>query len=205
MLGPSIARDVDKNVKEIIPFPRDIILLDKGIDLWTPATLLAPGALLDCRNYEITNVLGLKRIDGYQFYDGRLTTASMYWHTIIISGLIPFSSAYPVYLCPQNNDVPFGVVCEVFYDTVNNLSYVRFFPIEEELFPSAGDPIRVAILSGANYSYASGYNAQNYPDLFDSSVFSSFLAANFPSEVISSATQAVRKINQYHAQQQSFV
>lgn len=204
-LGPDVARDIQQNLQEIKAQTRDIVLLESGIDLWTPATLVKPGALIDCKNYEISNTLGLKRIDGYQFFDGRKSTSRMYWHTIVVTGNFPFSTSYPVYIVQSGSTKPFGAVCEVFYDGVNNLSYIRFFAIDTSLFPLSGTVLQAATLSGNVYVYSGAYIAQNYPNLFDDSVFTSFLAANFPSAVIGNASDAVRAINRYHAFHQGFV
>lgn len=46
------------------------VQLNKGLDLVTPPLLAAEGALIDCLNYELTDVAGYRRIDGYERYDG---------------------------------------------------------------------------------------------------------------------------------------
>lgn len=46
------------------------VQLNKGLDLVTPPLLAAEGAIIDCLNYEMTDVAGYRRIDGYERYDG---------------------------------------------------------------------------------------------------------------------------------------
>jgi hypothetical protein len=46
------------------------ILLDKGLDLETPPLVAEAGALLDVLNYEFAGQTGLRRIDGYERFDG---------------------------------------------------------------------------------------------------------------------------------------
>lgn len=50
---------------KILPVP-----LNQGLDLVTPPLLAAEGALIDCLNYELTDIAGYRRIDGYERYDG---------------------------------------------------------------------------------------------------------------------------------------
>lgn len=50
----------------------DVIALDFGLDLTTPKPVAPSGTLSGCLNYEITDRVGLKRIDGFERFDGRL-------------------------------------------------------------------------------------------------------------------------------------
>ena len=49
------------------PVPVD---LNQGLELESSALAKKPGALIDCLNYEYTTADGLRRIDGYEPYDG---------------------------------------------------------------------------------------------------------------------------------------
>jgi hypothetical protein len=51
------------------------IALNKGLDLVTPPLMIQQGSIIDCLNYEITDTAGLRRIDGYERYDGYPTGA----------------------------------------------------------------------------------------------------------------------------------
>lgn len=46
------------------------VALKQGLDLVTPPMLAEPGSLIDCLNYEMTDVAGYRKIDGYEKYDG---------------------------------------------------------------------------------------------------------------------------------------
>lgn len=57
--------------------------LARGLDLKSPKLLAEPGSLISCLNYEITDVDGYKRIDGFVPYDGNVTlkdfAGAKYW------------------------------------------------------------------------------------------------------------------------------
>lgn len=46
------------------------VVLNRGLDTETPSFLQEPGSLTDCLNYEFTGEDGIRRIDGYERYDG---------------------------------------------------------------------------------------------------------------------------------------
>lgn len=46
------------------------VLFDKGLDTVTPPLLAEAGSLIDCHNYELTDIIGYRRIDGWENYDG---------------------------------------------------------------------------------------------------------------------------------------
>lgn len=46
------------------------VALSEGLDTTSPPLMTKPGALIDCLNYEMTNHVGYRRIDGYEAYDG---------------------------------------------------------------------------------------------------------------------------------------
>ena len=47
------------------------IVLSNGLDFRSPKLLAQPGSIIDCLNREIIDSIGLKRIDGFEPYDGR--------------------------------------------------------------------------------------------------------------------------------------
>ena len=51
------------------------VALNLGLDLVTPPLMIKPGALIDGMNYELTDIAGYRRIDGYEKYDGYPTGA----------------------------------------------------------------------------------------------------------------------------------
>src|SRR5690606_33838608 len=46
------------------------VILNVGLDTVSPPILAAEGSVSDCLNYEITDIAGYRRIDGYENYDG---------------------------------------------------------------------------------------------------------------------------------------
>lgn len=50
----------------------DVVALDYGLDLVTPKPVAPSGTLSDSLNYEITDRVGLRRIDGFERFAGRL-------------------------------------------------------------------------------------------------------------------------------------
>lgn len=46
------------------------VILNKGWDTVTPPLLAEAGSVMDCLNYEVTDIVGYRRIDGYENYDG---------------------------------------------------------------------------------------------------------------------------------------
>jgi hypothetical protein len=50
-----------------------VVVLDKGLDLVSAKMMAAPGSLLSCKNYEITDTMGLSRISGYEPYDAQVS------------------------------------------------------------------------------------------------------------------------------------
>lgn len=44
--------------------------LTKGLDMVTPPLSIESGSIIDCLNYEMTDIAGYRRIDGYERYDG---------------------------------------------------------------------------------------------------------------------------------------
>lgn len=65
------------------------IALKQGLDLVTPPMLVEPGAMIDCLNYEMTDVAGYRRIDGYEKYDGYPNGAIYNYYRVIINANTP--------------------------------------------------------------------------------------------------------------------
>lgn len=50
--------------------PFTTVVVDGGLDLVSPPQSVTPGRLLACMNYEIARLRGIRRMDGYEKYDG---------------------------------------------------------------------------------------------------------------------------------------
>ena len=55
---------------DLIP---SVVPLVQGLDLVSPKIVAPPGSMLDCKNYELVDFSGYRRIDGYERFDGRLS------------------------------------------------------------------------------------------------------------------------------------
>lgn len=64
----------------------EVVQLQGGLDLVTPKTSAAPGSLVDCMNFEVSDVLGYSRVLGIEKFDGRdsqsLSYTEMYQATM---------------------------------------------------------------------------------------------------------------------------
>lgn len=67
-----------------------VIPLAGGLDLKSPRMLVEPGRLVDCVNYECTDIDGYKRIDGFERYDGGPSpSTTRYWSALTTSVFDP--------------------------------------------------------------------------------------------------------------------
>lgn len=72
------------------------IPLNRGLDLVTPPLMAEPGSLIDCLNYELTDIAGYRRIDGYERYDGYPNGAIYEYFRVVLSAVNPSNQEYIV-------------------------------------------------------------------------------------------------------------
>jgi len=142
-------------------YTSDVIPLAFGLDLVEPKPLAQSGSLASCANYEITDKAGLRRIDGFERFDGRVAgECDKYWQVSVSSqvgtaslgdvlavdtfGAIGTTTGIP---SSQLGVFVLGVVVEVLSAT----SYVVGI-INEDLFPVVkdNDDYVTALASGVN-------------------------------------------------------
>lgn len=89
-----------------------VTALGQGLDLKSPKLMAAPGSLIDCLNYEITDRVGYRRIDGFVPYDGHVTLkdfeGAKYWSRRVDLPEDTGSIAYPLqsqFILDANNDI----------------------------------------------------------------------------------------------------
>lgn len=63
-----------------------VIPLDKGLDLSSSKITAPVGSLLSCNNYEITDAQGLKRVDGFEPYDGQVSPGTVTYYYVRVNG-----------------------------------------------------------------------------------------------------------------------
>lgn len=68
-----------------------VMVLDKGLDLYSSKVTAPVGSLLSCKNYEITDAQGLHRVDGFEPYDAQVppSTVTYYYVRVDGSGTMP--------------------------------------------------------------------------------------------------------------------
>ena len=60
--------------------------LKDGLDLFNPRLEASPGSLMDCRNYEVLDSVGYKKIDGFERFDGTASNVTSNYYLIAFSG-----------------------------------------------------------------------------------------------------------------------
>lgn len=63
-----------------------VVTLNKGLDLSSSQFTVEVGSLLSCNNYEITDSDGLRKIDGYEPYDGSVTSSNTTLYILTATG-----------------------------------------------------------------------------------------------------------------------
>lgn len=92
------------------------VLFSKGLDTVTPPLLADAGSLIDCHNYELTDIIGYRRIDGWENYDGWPNGAVSEFFRVDIAATVPANQSLIVagsLLFRSDsglNSVPIGVV-----------------------------------------------------------------------------------------------
>lgn len=93
-------------MSDLVP---SVVPLVNGLDLSSPELLAKPGDLLDCLNYEITDVSGYRRIDGFQRYDGNVSLKD-----------VPNARVYTA-VVDGSGTIGAGITNEAFEDSFGNI------------------------------------------------------------------------------------
>lgn len=123
--------------------------LNKGLDLVTPPLQIEQGSLIDCLNYELTDIAGYRRIDGYERYDGFPNGAVYEFYRIEIIAdnpanqplIVPGSVISRVGDSAPIVDIGFvlgGPYSSTFYDVTPNADITQFVLSEASLLLSDG-------------------------------------------------------------------
>lgn len=124
------------------------ISLNIGLDTITPPLMAEAGSLISCLNYELTDTVGYRRIDGYERYDGfpngnifeyfriGLTATDPLEQALLVPGTVIYRSDF------GNNPVAIGVIAGGPFDSNYDIVPLRpqdsFILIEEFLVQSNG-------------------------------------------------------------------
>lgn len=125
------------------------IVLSQGLDYRSPKIIAQPGSIVDCLNREIIDSLGLKRIDGFEPYDGRASPAQAQYYVAsntTYSGDVTSDFEPGTLLVTTGNTTTlFGVVVDSYVtdvtggDDIHNVVYAL---INKIVTPENGDTIR---------------------------------------------------------------
>lgn len=128
-------------------YEQDVVVLDGGLDYVTSPSMVKPGVLKECLNYEIVDRSGLRRIDGYYRWDGGGVIASDIVY--VINGELNDVASLTggEYLCVQNSE-PFGIYAS---STSTSITYIRIDPTKE---PIGGD--KVTCVSDGSFDFTMG-------------------------------------------------
>src|ERR1044072_5430744 len=119
------------------------IVLDGGLDFRSTKSLLKPGTLSDCLNYEVVDHTGYKSINGFLRYDGsayiqdenifylRSTSGTSVLNTSQVGKLLYVPGKY-------SKSYPFGILVAA-HSVASNNNYVFYFRIDQRYEPEFGD------------------------------------------------------------------
>lgn len=128
------------------PYKTAAIPLDGGLDFVSPPSMVQPGTLTRCLNYEVVDRNGYRRADGYGRWDGSFTFAEDREYQVtfgIASGStgLGFLGATTndvgkiLYIVEGTNEIPVGIITYLFIDnTYTNSEYITFIPIVSKGF-----------------------------------------------------------------------
>lgn len=83
------------------------VSVDGGLDLITAPQAVQPGRLTDCQNYEIARQRGIRRMDGYERYDGGASPSSARFVELT---LVSFNLTPGVLYCVYDTTLTTGIV-----------------------------------------------------------------------------------------------
>ena len=132
-------------------YENGIIPLSLGLDLRSNRLLGQPGSLRNCLNREVIDSIGLKRIDGFEPYDGKATPAITDFFYIDnlnswagdLDVEFPANSLLTIYL---GSDVPFGKVLATetlddFPSVGQTTSRIYYSRLNRDLEPTTSDSV----------------------------------------------------------------
>lgn len=110
-----------------------VIPLVTGLDLQSPKVVAKPGTMLSCKNYELVDQMGYKRIDGYVPYGGNITLkdfeGAKYWsRRISTTNGTAFSQTYTNQFISNADGEYIGYCFSVTFDGIGfgTLRFVSF-------------------------------------------------------------------------------
>lgn len=132
-----------------------VIPLQDGLDLQSPKLIAKPGSMIDCLNYEIVDLLGYRRIDGFQRYDGNVSLKD-----------IPNARVYTATV-DGTGTIGAGITNEAFEDSFGNTIGFVFSAVPISGGPDAvltyvsfsGDLVVLGFMATTSWSFGSSATA----------------------------------------------
>lgn len=154
-----------------------------------------PGALVDCKNYEVVDTSGYKRIDGFERFDGRESPSQYGVYILTVSGGPGFvwgntnledSVAVGDRLFSQSGSFPFGTMVRVreFAYNSGTIEFIAQVADDSPYWPQPGEDIYIA---NNTYGVSILHDMDTgYPTFLDFTTFTDaqLEAAGFTSEFL---------------------
>lgn len=151
------------------------VQLNKGLDLVTTPLLVQEGALIDCLNYELTDIAGYRRIDGYEAFDGYPDggIGEYFQITLVATNPANQSLIVPGSVITVNSVAPPGVdvVGDPLTEDVGVIlasmgsNIYRYVPFESVADVGAGTAINIRTPAGTTFAGTSTTNPVDGRDL----------------------------------------
>lgn len=184
------------------------VRVEHGLDYSTPKSVVTPGSLLDCQNYEMIGTNGIRsggsyfRWDGSQdvqseqiFYLRSNSAAAVIGSTCIGSTLYTEQT-----LTKTGKAIPFGVMLAT--RTVSSTEkYIYYFRIDSRYEPTIGDDVRANSASAVVFTFPDVVN--NPSKVEDQTAFPGY-TIDFASESAVSARNLAGYIRDYFQDRGSF-
>jgi hypothetical protein len=93
----------------------EVVQLAGGLDYVTPRPVVAPGALIDCYNFEVADALGYKRITGVEPFDGRPSISNCYnsLYVLNVTSSTGANTNEALHLAGDTNSQAFAIITKV--------------------------------------------------------------------------------------------
>lgn len=141
------------------------VVIEGGLDYTTAKSLVKPGSLLDCENYEIVDRAGIRTGGSYFRWDGSQDINSeQIFFLACTNSVSPISTTanmagrmlYSVEVATKaGKNYPFGVVIAV-KQVSSTEKYVYYFRIDSRYEPRNGDTIRALDVAAGTFEFLSG-------------------------------------------------
>jgi hypothetical protein len=110
------------------------VLLNQGLNTITPALLAKEGSLIDCLNYEMTGLIGYRRIDGFERYDGWASGDMVDYFLLEVNitdaGIEPQLLPGSVITSAEVGETPVGLGVLIDYDSVSGI--ITYSPLNKD-------------------------------------------------------------------------